>query len=126
VTSPDSAPPAHLAVGLGMRPGLPADRILAALAAALPDAHIACLATLDRRAEEPGLCRAAAALRVPLHGFPADQLATVRVPNPSERVAAALGIPGVAEAAALLAGNGALIVPRRVVSGVVIAAAAVG
>lgn len=113
-----------LAVGLGLRPDLPADRILAALAQALPGLRIACLATLDRRAGEPGAQRAAVLLGVPLHGFAADRLAQMPVPNPSDRVVAALGIPGVAEAAALLAGTGPLIVPRRVVGGVVIAAAA--
>ncbi|MEU1985646.1 cobalamin biosynthesis protein [Nocardia sp. NPDC019395] len=127
MTSPDSVQPlpAGLAVGLGLRPDLLPDHILAALAEALPGARITCLATIDRRAEEPGLRRAAAILEVPLHSFTAGQLARVRVPNPSDRVAAALGIPGVAEAAALLAGTGALIVPRRVISGVVIAATAV-
>ncbi|MGI5217269.1 cobalamin biosynthesis protein [Nocardia sp. CA-290969] len=116
--------PPSLAVGLGLRPGRPVGDILATLAAALPDVRIACLATIDRRAEEPGLRRAAAVLKVPLYGFPADRLADIRVPNPSDQVTAALGIPGVAEAAALLAGTGPLLLPRRVVSGMVIAAAA--
>ncbi|MEU4314995.1 cobalamin biosynthesis protein [Nocardia sp. NPDC024068] len=116
--------PGALAVGLGLRPDLSAERILAALVEALPGQRIACLATLDRRAGEPGVRDAAAALGVPLHGYAAEQLAGVPVPNPSERVAAALGIPGVAEAAALLAGTGPLLVPRQVAGGVVIAATA--
>ncbi|WP_459547215.1 cobalamin biosynthesis protein [Nocardia sp. X0981] len=114
-----------LAVGLGLRPCLPAERILEALAEALPGQRIACLATLDRRAAEAGPRLAAATLGVPLHGCSPDRLAGVRVPNPSPRVAAALGIPGVAEAAALLVGGGPLVVPRRVVAGVVVAAAVV-
>ncbi|WP_280398212.1 cobalamin biosynthesis protein [Nocardia carnea] len=126
MSSPETTGPVlpSLAVGLGLRPGWPAGDILAALATGLPRARIACLATVDRRAEEPGLRRASEILGVPLYGFAADRLASVRVPNPSDRVVAALGIPGVAEAAALLAGAGPLLVPRRVVSGVVIAAAA--
>lgn len=123
--SPGTAAPApRLAVGLGLRPDRPAEHILAALSTALPGACIACLTTIDRRAAEPGLRRAAEILAVPLHGFTAAQLATVQVPNPSGRVTAALGIPGVAEAAALLAGAGPVLIPRRVVSGVVIAATA--
>ncbi|NKY59623.1 cobalamin biosynthesis protein [Nocardia flavorosea] len=113
-----------MAVGLGARPGRSADHILAALRTAIPGARIACLATIDRRAGEPGVRWAAEILGVPLHGFTAAQLADVPVPNSSDRVVAAFGIPGVAEAAALLAGAGSLLVPRRVVSGVVIAAAA--
>lgn len=126
VNSPASARPAGLAVGLGLRPDHPADRILAALHEALPGVRITCLATIDRRAEEPGVRRAAAILGVPLHGFPVARLANIEIPNPSVRVVQALGVPGVAEAAALLAGTGVLVVPRRVVAGVVIAAAAAG
>ncbi|MET8800505.1 cobalamin biosynthesis protein [Nocardia sp. NPDC004568] len=114
---------AELAVGLGLRPDLPAERILAALAEAFPGRRITCLATLERRAGEPGPRGAAATLGVPLYGYSAEQLARVPVPNPSGRVVAALGIPGVAEAAALLAGAGPLLVPRQVVRGVVVAAA---
>lgn len=116
--------PGPLAVGLGLRPDLSADRVLAALAQALPGQRIACLATLDRRAGEPGLLAAAAELDVPLLGYSAERMAKVPVPSPSQRVVAALGIPGVAEAAALLAGTGPLLVPRQVVGGVVVAAAA--
>ncbi|MBF6348864.1 MULTISPECIES: cobalamin biosynthesis protein [Nocardia] len=125
MTFPDTVASAPgLAVGLGLRPGRCADHILAALDTALPGARITCLATLDRRAGEPGLRRAAEILGVPLHGFTPAQLANVPVPNPSERVVRVFGIPGVAEAAAMLSAAGPLLVPRRVVSGVVIAAAA--
>ncbi|MGW5383033.1 cobalamin biosynthesis protein [Nocardia sp. NPDC003963] len=114
----------ELAVGLGLRPDLSTERILAALAEALPGQRIASLATLDRRAAEPGPRGAAAVLGVPLHSYSAEQMARVPVPNPSARVAAALGIPGVAEAAALLSGTGPLLVPRQVAGAVVVAAAA--
>lgn len=125
MTSPDPAAAApRLAVGLGLRPGGCADHILAALDTVLPSARIACLATIDRRAGEPGLRAAAERLGVSLIGFTTDQLANVQVPNPSGKAMEVFGIPGVAEAAALLAGSGPLLVPRRVVSGVVIAAAA--
>ncbi|MEU1525725.1 cobalamin biosynthesis protein [Nocardia rhamnosiphila] len=123
--APRAAPyPGELAVGLGLRPDPSAERILAVLAEAFPGQPIACLAALDSRAGEPGLREAAAVLGVPLYGYSVERLARVPVPNPSERVAAALGIPGVAEAAALLAGTGPLLVPRQVVGGVVVAATA--
>lgn len=122
--APSNGPAPRLAVGLGLRPASSAEHILAAVDTVLPGARIACLATLDRRAGDPGVCRAAEILEVPLYGFPAVRLADVPVPNPSAKVLAALGIPGVAEAAALLAGTGPLLVPRRVLTGVVIAAAA--
>ncbi|MEV0106105.1 cobalamin biosynthesis protein [Nocardia sp. NPDC050799] len=114
----------ELAVGLGLRPDPSAEQILAVLVQAFPGQRIACLATLDRRAGEPGPRDAAAVLGVPLFGYSTERLARVPVPNPSERVVAALGIPGVAEAAALLVGTGPLLVPRRVVGGIVVAATA--
>ncbi|MFI1459569.1 cobalamin biosynthesis protein [Nocardia carnea] len=124
MTSEDTAAPAsRLAVGLGLRPGRSADQILTALDTAFPGARIACLATVDRRAAEPGVRLAAEMLGVPVRGFTAAALANVQVPNPSGTVMRVFGIPGVAEAAALLAGCGPLLVPRRVVQGVVIAAA---
>jgi len=46
--------------------------------------------------------------------FSASQLATVRVPNPSPVVEAAVGTPGVCEPAALLAaGATELLLPKR-------------
>ncbi|TLF79353.1 cobalamin biosynthesis protein [Nocardia cyriacigeorgica] len=124
----DSAPAGRLelAVGLGLRPGTTAERIIAAVRTVLGAHPIACLATVDRRAAEPGLRAAAAEFGVPLYSFTPAELAAVQVPNPSAHAMDALGIPGVAEAAALLAGTGGLVFSRRIVAGVVIAAAADG
>ncbi|WP_228780620.1 cobalamin biosynthesis protein [Nocardia cyriacigeorgica] len=112
-----------MAVGLGLRPGTSAERIVAAVRTALGEQPIACLATVDRRAAEPGLRAAAAQFGVPISSFTAAELAAVPVPNPSGHAMSALGVPGVAEAAALLAGTGKLVFGRRIVDGVVIAAA---
>lgn len=120
----DPMTPSGLAVGLGLRPDTAPERILAALAEVLPRRRVTCLATIDRRAGEPGPRVAAAALGVPVRFYSADALAGVAVPNPSSRTAAALGTPSVAEAAALLAGGGDLLLPRRTVDGIVIAVAA--
>ncbi len=110
-------------VGLGLRPGTSNERILAALREVLGDRPIACLATIDRRAEELGLRGAAARLGVSVRSFTAAELGQVDVPNPSARTADALGTASVAEAAALLAADGSLVVPKRTVDGIVIAAA---
>lgn len=71
--------------------------------AGLTRARVRSLGTLDARAAEPGIVAAAAALGVPVRGFPAEVLATVSVPHPSALPLAATGTASVAEAAALLA-----------------------
>ncbi|OSY37884.1 cobalt-precorrin 5A hydrolase [Pseudonocardia autotrophica] len=110
-----------------MRPGVSA-AALRALLRRVADEHgldldHAVVATLDRRTSEPGLLQAVAP-RTP-RGYPAEQLAAVVVPTPSDRVAAATGTPAVAEAAALLAaGPGAvLVVPKTAASGATVAVA---
>lgn len=87
------------------------------------DKPIACIATIDRRAEELGLRVVATQLGVPVRAYTAAELARVAVPNPSTRTAAALGTTSVAEAAALLAADGPLVIPKRTVDGIVLAAA---
>ncbi|MEU6116231.1 cobalamin biosynthesis protein [Streptomyces sp. NPDC047117] len=109
-----------LVVGVGARPGVPAAEVTALIAdvlaaAGLSPAAVCALATVDTRAGEPGLRAAATLLGVELRAFPAEVLAAVPVPHPSEAVRAATGTPAVAEAAALAAaGPGAtLAVPKR-------------
>ena len=76
---------------------------------------VGCVATVDRKASEPAIVELAAGIGVPLRTFPADVLAAVPVPNPSEVVEEAVGTPSVAEAAALAARGhgGALVVEKR-------------
>ncbi|MEV6136959.1 cobalamin biosynthesis protein [Nocardia sp. NPDC051990] len=123
--SPTAEPisPQGWVVGLGFRPGISSERILTVLREVLGDKPIACLATIDRRAEESGIRGAAARLGVSVHGFTAAELAQVDVPNPSARTEDALGTASVAEAAALLTADGPLVIPKRTVDGIVIAAA---
>lgn len=126
VASLDSRPrQSELAVGLGIRPGTSAERILTALREVVGDKPIACIATIDRRAEELGLHVAATQLGVQVRAYTAAELARVAVPTPSTRIAAALGTASVAEAAALLAADGPLVIPKRTVDGIVLAAALV-
>jgi cobalt-precorrin 5A hydrolase / precorrin-3B C17-methyltransferase len=77
-----------------------------------PDA-VGCVATVDRKDDEPAIVELAAALGVALRTFPADVLAEVPVPNPSSVVEAAVGTPSVAEAAALAAAGAATLVVEK-------------
>lgn len=99
--------PKSLVVGVGSARGAPAAEVGALIDATLADAGLAaesvrCLATIDRKAREPGIAAAAAERGWSLVTHPAGALAAVPVPNPSETVRAAVGTPSVAEAAALL------------------------
>jgi cobalamin biosynthesis protein CbiG len=107
-----------LVVGAGCSRGCPAEELLALIGAVLdeagarPDA-VRALATVDRRADEPGTVAAARHHGWPLvtHGAPA--LREVAVPTPSAVVATHVGTPSVAEAAALLSAGGPLLVSKR-------------
>jgi cobalt-precorrin 5A hydrolase/precorrin-3B C17-methyltransferase len=111
--------PPTLIAGIGASRGAPADDILAAIRSALREAglapeSLAALATVDIKAVEPGILAAADALGLPLRTFPADGLAAIDVPTPSDVVRAAVGTPSVAEAAALAAADGGpLIVAKQ-------------
>jgi cobalamin biosynthesis protein CbiG len=111
-------------VGIGAVAGVTAAEVLAAIDAVLPPGAAGVrLATLDTRAAEPGIALAAAVRGWELTSYAAAQLAEVAVPSPSDRVAALIGTPSVAEAAALR-GGGTLVVGRTVVGRVVVAVAA--
>ncbi|MGI8775974.1 MAG: precorrin-3B C(17)-methyltransferase [Acidimicrobiales bacterium] len=108
--------PQSLVVGVGASSGAPSDEIAALVESALAGAglaraSVAEVATIDRRAGDPALT----ALDIPVRAFTAAALSAVPVPSPSPVVAAAVGTPSVAEAAALLAaGPGAeLVVHKR-------------
>jgi cobalt-precorrin 5A hydrolase len=64
---------------------------------------VATLASIDLKADEPGLLSLALQLNCPIHFYPAGALAGVPVPNPSATVLRHTGTPSVSEAAALLA-----------------------
>ncbi|MEU6193629.1 precorrin-3B C(17)-methyltransferase [Streptomyces sp. NPDC047061] len=109
--------PPSLVVGVGASRGAPVEEVLTLVDTVLREAglsprSIAELATVDAKAEEPGIVAAAARLGVPLVTYSAEELAGVRVPNPSDAPLAAVGTPSVAEAAALVRG-GELLVPKR-------------
>ncbi|BAC74118.1 putative precorrin methylase [Streptomyces avermitilis MA-4680 = NBRC 14893] len=109
--------PPSLVVGVGASRNAPVEEVLGLVQGALRDAglsvkSLAELATVDAKADEPGIVEAAARLGVPLVTYSAGELAAVEVPNPSDAPLAAVGTPSVAEAAALVRG-GELLVPKR-------------
>jgi cobalt-precorrin 5A hydrolase/precorrin-3B C17-methyltransferase len=109
--------PPSLVVGVGASSGVPAEEVLGLVETALREAGLSArslaeVATVDAKAEEPGIVEAARRLGVPLVTYPAGELAGIEVPNPSDAPLAAVGTPSVAEAAALLRG-GELLVPKR-------------
>ncbi|MFB2551717.1 cobalamin biosynthesis protein [Ensifer soli] len=116
---PESGPCVFL--GLGCERNTPAAEIIALAEAALAragvlGARIGCIASLDRRANEPAVIDAARHFAVALRTFDAATLEalTPRLLNPSDIVFAHTGCHGVAEAAALAAAgpDGWLAVPK--------------
>lgn len=110
-------PRAALVVGVGARRGVPVEEVLGLILRVLEEAgpeagDLAELATLDTRADEPGIAGAAVRLGVPVRSYPAAALAEVPVPHPSAAPRAAVGTGSVAEAAALV-DAGELLVPKR-------------
>lgn len=106
-----------IAVGVGASRGCPESELEDLVGAALDEASLAwgevdVIASADVKADEPAVLALSAPRRC---FFSADALARVPVPTPSAVVAAHVGTPSVAEAAALLAcGEGAeLLVAKR-------------
>jgi cobalamin biosynthesis protein CbiG len=105
----------RLVVGVGCSLGCASDELRALVDDALATTRgtVGGVATADRRAHEPGVVALAEGLGVPLATFPASALAAIEVPTPSTVVARHVGTPSVAEAAALLATRGELVVTKQ-------------
>jgi hypothetical protein len=111
--------PPSLIVGAGASRGVPAaeigqliDSTLAELG--LSPRSVRHLATADVKADEDGLQAAAAERGWRVVAHPAERLAAVPVPNPSEVIRRAIGTPSVAEAAALIDPGATLLAAKRV------------
>ena len=109
--------PPSLVVGLGASRGVTAAEVLALVdgalgASGLSAACVTALATVDAKADEPGIAEAASSRGWRLITYPARRLAEVEVPNPSGAALAAVGTPSVAEAAALASAD-SLVVQKR-------------
>lgn len=97
--------PPSLVLGIGSSRGVTADelgglvdRTLAA--AGLSAASVGHVATVEAKADEPGILELCGRRCWPLVTHPAEVLATTDVPNPSPHPQQAVGTPSVAEAAA--------------------------
>jgi cobalt-precorrin 5A hydrolase len=89
----------------------------------LPLERVACVATIDLKAEEPGLRALCKAHRWPMHCFSAQQLSQVPgVFTPSEFVSSVTGVDNVCERAAVCAG-GTLLIKKSAKNGVTVALA---
>ncbi len=100
-------PPQPIVLGIGCDRGTALETIEQALeqalsAAKLEQSSVTAIATIDKKSDEVGLLALAEKNSWPLHFYPADELAQVEVPNPSETVMKYVGTPSVGEAAALL------------------------
>jgi cobalt-precorrin 5A hydrolase / precorrin-3B C17-methyltransferase len=102
--------PKLLTIGVGCERGTDPAEIIALVDDTLRRANLssfstACVASIDLKEDEPGLAAAAEHLNAPLRFFAADELKAEihRLANPSAIVEAEVGVPGVAEAAALAA-----------------------
>ncbi|MEN9264470.1 MAG: precorrin-3B C(17)-methyltransferase [Gloeomargarita sp. GMQP_bins_44] len=120
--------PRVLWVGVGCARGTPAPVIYQAIEQVfvqhqLALAAVAGLATIDRKRDEEGLVALAQSQRWPLRTFSAEQLRATPVPHPSAVVAQAVGTPSVAEAAAIQAAQGPLLVPKHTFPNVTVAVA---
>lgn len=120
--------PRVLVAGVGCHHGTPAGEIVDFIwkvfrQAGLSLRSLKALATIFQRKNEPGLVEAARHLEVELQWFTQKELAAVPVPTPSLPAARHLGVAGVAEAAALKASQGELLVPKQKSANVTVAVA---
>jgi cobalt-precorrin 5A hydrolase/precorrin-3B C17-methyltransferase len=109
--------PPSLVVGVGASRGVSAEEVLGLLdgtlgLAGLSAASVSALATVDAKAGERGITEAARLRGWPVVTHPAQRLAEIDVPSPSDAALAAVGTPSVAEAAAL-ASSDELVVAKR-------------
>lgn len=102
--------PQHYTLGLGCARNADPDEMWAHIQTALKtntiaEGAIACVASIDLKADEPAIIQAAKRLCVPLRVFTAAEInaETARLANPSDVVKAEVGTHGVSEGAALAA-----------------------
>ncbi len=98
--------PRRLVVGVGCNRGTEADEICGLVESVfrengLSPVSIRNFATVDIKRDEPGLLAAAGRFKRPIEFFGREELAGLRVPNPSDAVARHIGVESVCEASAL-------------------------
>jgi cobalamin biosynthesis protein CbiG len=122
------ARPGRLVVGFGCSTGAEPEEGVELAEAALREAGLSPLgvravATIDRRRQHPAALRLAEVLATELVAFTSAELDGVPVPNGSRRVREAVGTASVAEAAALLASGGRLLVKKHAARAATVAVA---
>lgn len=110
--------PQVLRLGVGCRkdcaPAGVADAIAARIAeAGFAVSAVASVATIELKQNEPLVDALCARFGCPKRIFTAEELSTVEVPNPSERVREATGVASVSEAAAIAAAQGGRLVLEK-------------
>jgi len=122
--------PKDLVVGIGCNRGTPAAEIEEAVEeelrkAFLSPSSIACLATIDAKADEEGLNFFAKSRDIPVEHHSAEALNAVSAPaDPSPHALTAVGAKGVCEPAALLsAGSDTLLIKKKIRGNVTVAVA---
>jgi cobalamin biosynthesis protein CbiG len=109
----------NLWLGVGLQSSVSAEDLAEAIAQALTQAQLTAtqitgLATIDRKANHPAIQTAIAQHHWQLRTFEPSVLAAITVPGPSMVVQNKVETASVAEAAALVASGGALIVPKQI------------
>lgn len=114
--------PRNLVLGIGCNRGTSADEIESFVTSHLKRIFLSaksvcCIASATAKSDESGLLEYAARLDVPLHCYASEELKKVPFPSPpSAQVLAAVGCPGVAEPAAILASGGNRLLLKKVKS----------
>jgi cobalamin biosynthesis protein CbiG len=115
---------------VGCNRGTPADEIEQAIRQTLAEARLVApsvyqLATIKDKADEAGILAVSDQHNWPFRIFSRSEIAAVTdIPNPSPWAQKALGVPGVAEPAAMLAANSdTLLVEKRKFTNVTVAVA---
>lgn len=116
-------------LGIGCRRDVSCGDISAAVEDALKQAGIEMemisgIASCDLKSDEKGLLEFSEKNGLKIKFFSSDELKEVEVPNPSERVKGVLGASSVAEAAALLASGGKLVLEKQKYVNITVAIAA--
>lgn len=121
--------PSNLVIGIGCNRNTPAEEILELISDVLQDGNLSelsvrNLASVDLKADEPGLLMAAARMNRPVRFFAKREIEAVQVPNPSEMVQKHVGVRSVCEAAALASARSArLLIPKTKTKNVTVAVA---
>lgn len=120
----------NITLGIGCRRGISQKQVKEAISGALNDAGISlsevrCAASIDIKRDELGLNAACAELDLPLVYFSEDDIRSIScVSGASEITQRHIGLDGVCEPCALLAGHSAeLCVTKKIMNGVTIACA---